>query len=300
MSFPGSVDCGLPLTLLFRSCLVALSTCIGLLIFGTNTIQGPKDLAALWKLGLGAVDFETIIAWELPQVGAAGLICNFLVANIAQAILSFIYFAYNGLFTSMLAGREWSRFATQRKGLRISGVPSGSQRSTYFLQLPYRFAVPLMIMSGLLHWLVSQSIFLVAIEELPPSIPGQNITGYDQKNIPLSADDYSGYGTLTCGYSPLAIILVIITGFSLMLATILLGCRRYEAGIPLAGNCSAVISAACHPEGNLGDADAAYLPLRWGVTHSEGDIGHCAFSAEKVGFPEEDHLYAGLSGGNVI
>ena len=187
----------------------------------------------------------------------------------------------------MLAGSEWSRFALQRKGLRISGVPSGSQRSTYFLQLPYRFAVPLMIASSLLHWLVSQSIFLVAIEELALEINGKET--YSKRYI--SGYTRTGYGDPTCGYSPIAIIFLILVSFLLMVITILLGSRRYRAGIPLAANCSAVISAACHSKDGFGDKMAPYLPLRWGVSHIEGEIGHCAFSAEEVTLPEEDHLY---------
>jgi len=219
---------------------------------------------------------------------------NLIVANISQPLLSFIYFSYNGLFTCMLAGNEWNRFAHQRKGLRISGVPSGSQRSTYFLQLPYRFAVPLMIISGVLHWLVSQSIFLVAIEEMAPGLDGGSFTGITRYGQPQSGYTRTGYGNLTCGYSPIAIIFVILVGFLLMATTILLGFRRYKAGNPLAANCSAVISAACHTKNGLEDIKAPYLPLQWGVTHFEGEIGHCAFSADEVTFPKEDHLYAGL------
>lgn len=64
----------------------------------------------------------------------------------------------------LLAEREWNQFARKARGLRISSIPSSSQRSSYFLQLPYRFAIPIMLLSGVLHWLVSQSIFLVAVE----------------------------------------------------------------------------------------------------------------------------------------
>ena len=45
----------------------------------------------------------------------------------------------------------------------MSNVAKGAQRSEYFLQLPYRFALPIMLYSGFLHWLCSQSFFLVSI-----------------------------------------------------------------------------------------------------------------------------------------
>jgi hypothetical protein len=61
----------------------------------------------------------------------------------------------------MFLADEWSHFAKERKPLRVSS-PTGL---TYFLQLPYRIALPLLVMSGLLHWLVSQSIFLAVVSE---------------------------------------------------------------------------------------------------------------------------------------
>ena len=39
--------------------------------------------------------------------------------------------------------------AHQQKGLRVSGIPEGSQRSYYFLSLPYRVGVPLVALSSL-------------------------------------------------------------------------------------------------------------------------------------------------------
>ncbi|KAF2438306.1 hypothetical protein P171DRAFT_371540, partial [Karstenula rhodostoma CBS 690.94] len=34
-------------------------------------------------------------------------------------------------------------------------------QNAFFLQLPYRWAIPLTVTSRLLHWLLSQSIFLI-------------------------------------------------------------------------------------------------------------------------------------------
>lgn len=88
----------------------------------------------------------------------------------------------------MLLADEWNGYAYERKMLRVTS-PREKQRSTYGLQLPYRYAVPLMIMSGLLHWLVSQSIFIA------------RITAIDNNGI---ADE--GHSASTFGYSPIAII----------------------------------------------------------------------------------------------
>lgn len=70
--------------------------------------------------------------------------------NYAQLGISMAYLAYNGLFTRMLSEREWASFKVEFKALRVSR-PRGAQRSTYRLQLPYRWSIPLMLGSGTLH-----------------------------------------------------------------------------------------------------------------------------------------------------
>jgi hypothetical protein len=82
-----------------------------------------------------------------------------MVANTPQLILSICYLAYNGLFTRMLAEFEWSKYSVEFRALRVT-EPRGSQNSTYRLQLPYRFSIPLMIVSITLHWLYSNCIYV--------------------------------------------------------------------------------------------------------------------------------------------
>jgi hypothetical protein len=64
----------------------------------------------------------------------------------------------------LLRASEWSLHAAKRKGLRAFTSPIGPQRTSYALQLPYRYSLPLMALSGLFHSLVSRSIFLVIVE----------------------------------------------------------------------------------------------------------------------------------------
>lgn len=82
-----------------------------------------------------------------------------MVANLPQLILSICYLAYNGLFTRMLAEFEWSKYSVGFRSLRVT-EPKGSQNSTYRLQLPYRFSIPLVIVSIALHWLYSNCIYV--------------------------------------------------------------------------------------------------------------------------------------------
>lgn len=125
----------------------------------SNTFRTSTSLPTLIKLGFGAVDPRTIMAMGVDRAFE-----NTLIANSPQIMASFIYFLYNSVFTNMLLGHEWATYSYKRKGLRVTTEGQGSQRSSYFLSLPYRWAIPLMATSSLMHWVVSQSIFFVIIE----------------------------------------------------------------------------------------------------------------------------------------
>lgn len=199
-----------------------------------------------------------------------------LVANSPQALLSFLFLTYNGLFTCMLLSEEWSGYAHERKPLRVTS-PVGEQRSTYRLQLPYRYGVPLLVLSGLLHWLVSQSLFLA------------RVTAFKADGTEDAVGSIS-----TIGYSCIAIITVILLGAVVVLLGIANGARTYREGMPLVGSCSAAISAACHaPKGEEG---GSFKGVMWGSVKSvEGDrVGHCCFSSGEVGKVVEGEVYAGM------
>ena len=217
----------------------------------------------LWKIGYGATVPELLLNYT-EYSGFAPMI---LLANLPQTIVSFLYLTYNALFTCMLVAKEWSQFAHERKTLRVS-YPVKGQRSTYWLQLPFTYSIPLLIMSSLLHWLVSQTLFFVRIEVVQ-----------------------SAAVITSCGFSPIAIITVIPIGVILVLVVVLLGFRRYEKGIPFAGSSSAAISAACHPPEE--DVDARFLPVMWGDVKTEhSTVGHCCFTSFAVSTPVEGNMYA--------
>ena len=171
-------------------------------------------------------------------------------------------------------------YAFKLKGLRVSSRPKGAQRSTYFLQLPYRFGIPLMVLSGTLHWLVSQSIFLIAIDYYDVfGAPGKTLFEFEP-------DSYR-----TLGFSPSAIISVIVLGSLMIISIIGFGYVPYKGGIPLAGSCSMAISAACHVDED--GAEAATKKLRWGVVSTGVDgVGHCAFSSGEASAPVKGETYA--------
>ncbi|KAI2477405.1 hypothetical protein Ptr902_11030 [Pyrenophora tritici-repentis] len=247
-----------------------------LVVFSIPCIVGslrgkPSDLGALWRTGFGAIQGNNLLNIRTP------LLRGVLLANIPQALFSYLYLAFNALYTTMLVAAEWSSYGVDRKTLRVT-APAGQQRSTYWLGLPYRYAIPMTITSGLLHWLASQSFFKVQIA----------ITDTHTRDI---VGEIS-----TCGYSPIAIILTTVLASVIALGGAISRRLWYPAGIPLVGSNSAAISAACHapPE----DVDASLLPVQWGaVTHGREDgngnekIGHCCFSSLPVETPIAGRMY---------
>ena len=209
---------------------------------------------------------------DLDLSGPSGLFFSIFAANSPQIICSFLYFLYNGLFTCMLLAEEWNAHASERKFLRVTS-PKGRQRSTYRLQLPYRYGIPVLICSSTLQWFVSQSIFLARVNV----INSQN----------LEVAELS-----TCGYSPMAIIFAIILGSIVVLVGISNGFRKLTVGMPLASSCSAAISAACHPPKT--DVGASLKRVMWGVCNDSNEsVGHCTFTSFEVETPIVGRRYAG-------
>ena len=258
-------------------CLLALIAAAVFLIYGTlpNASHSSRQLMSL---EFGAVAPQASIKFASSSVQNS-LISMVLLANAPQFILSLLYLAYNSLLTCMLLAHEWNGYTHERKYLRVTS-PMGDQRSTYRLQLPCTFSIPLLLLSSLLHWLVSQSIFLVRLK------------AYDYTGSPDPANDVTA-----CGYSPIAILSVIVGGTGAPLLCVANGFYTYRPGIPLVGSCSAGISAACHrPER---DDAASTERLKWGVVHcggmegaKEDQIAHCSFSSFKALPPRKGRMYA--------
>lgn len=247
-----------------------------LLIIGVES-----DGGAAWDAEFGAISAKALIrdgGWT------TSVISNTILANFPQLIFSALYFCFNSILTSMTSAAEWSRFGLSRRGLRVSWNPQGSQRSSYFLSLPYRYAIPLMSCSALLHWLISQSFFLVGIDAYK--------VGYGR----TPEND-----VMTCGYTPRAIISGISIGIFMFICLIAVSCKKLASGMPVAGSCTFAIGAACHPNYNPNDQDESkssdplegieFMRLQWGAVPVDGPVGHCAFSERSVEMPQEGNLY---------
>ncbi|KAK6077801.1 hypothetical protein SCUP234_06559 [Seiridium cupressi] len=183
-----------------RWCILLFICCVILAITGAllglapHSLQHRKILttmSGLWSLGFGALTPFTYLVLGLPRQDPAGLISNVLIANLPQLIISIIYIFYNTMLSTFLVHREFSLMykSDRRKPLRVS-EPTGIQRSSYFISLPLRYGVPLYATSAIMHWLISQSLFLARITAI----------------FPDGEDDITNSFS-TCGYSPIAVII---------------------------------------------------------------------------------------------
>ncbi|KAH8428487.1 uncharacterized protein LDX57_006186 [Aspergillus melleus] len=221
------------------------------------------SLSTFWKAGLGRPNPMTVIQIFIHR-GPSQFWGAVILANSWQLEISLLYLLYNTLLTRLCIAVEWSHYGLERKSLRVS-CPKGMQRSTYFLSLPFRYSVPLSVCLLLLHWLVSQSVFLARSAAFLPS------------GEPIDSDSSSR----AC-YSTMGIILSLATGIALIVALVGIGFQRTKFLLPPVSTCSAAISAACHQPG--GDSDAAWLPVKWAaVVPSDAEsqppvVGHCCLT----------------------
>ncbi|KAK7752494.1 hypothetical protein SLS62_005462 [Diatrype stigma] len=117
-------------------------------------------------------------------------VSSFMRINSPQLILSIMYIFINAMLSTFLVQREFSRMFLQRKPLRVS-EPLGFQRASFFISLPLKYGIPLYGSSALMHWLISQSLFLARITALRPD---------------GTADAKNSFST--CGASPIAVVII--------------------------------------------------------------------------------------------
>jgi hypothetical protein len=101
-------------------------------------------------------------------------------------------------------------------------------------------------------------------------------------------------GLKICEYSLFAMLAVLIVGLLMLVAVVGFGCISYRTGMPLAGSSSLAISAACHPEDDLGTGKDALSrqKLQWGEVSTGSDgVGHCAFFSKEVGALLDQRVY---------
>jgi hypothetical protein len=185
----------------------------------------------------------------------------------------------------MVAMHEYTDSYFKRRSLRFS-FPTGMQRSTYWLQLPYRYGIPLLVASGPLHWIVSESVLLV---RFPSSIGTVILSPICKWSTPSSS-------ILTLlGYSPKGLMAAIVLGGVMAAILIATGMRQFKSGMLIVRSISWSIATACHHP--YGDADAAHKRVMWGaISHQDGEPkGHCCFTSFPVAVPTISQQYERVS-----
>jgi len=222
-----------------------------------------------WAWGTASDDFLSLGS---DKVTSTGTLFNAWLANVPQLFLSFAYLNINTICTSMAGAQEWNRLALSKKYLRVT-KPVGQQRSTYFLQLPYRWSLPLIALGGILHWALSQTFFLVRIDFF-------NRAGF------ITSSSKSA-----CGFSPLSFMIFIVVALLLLTAIGVIGFWNMPMKMPIAGSCSLAISAACHPLPD--EIDPQLEMVQWGVVRPKTgeEHGHCSLSSKSVTEPVHGETY---------
>ncbi|KAF7198491.1 hypothetical protein HII31_00230 [Pseudocercospora fuligena] len=259
----------------------ALILCKGcfLVYFAESELQNQLVGYTTFSLGFGATNPLTCINITAGLGDLSGLIVTVLLVNCPQVIFTTAYFLYNGLASSMLQAREWNRYYLRRRGLRVTR-PIGKQRSTYFISLPYRYSLPLMIASGTMHWLISLSFFMGHIDIY--SHAAENITRHDNK--PLEAPGYV-YNQVKsqAAYSTFPMLFVVLLGALMLAALIVLGFRKLDGRMPIVGSNSLAIANACKRPGD--DEGAAYKKVSWGELEHEPEDECCRYFTSKLTVP---------------
>lgn len=222
--------------------------------------------SSLWDLGFGRAHQDAVVIYDTVTslVGVA------LLANIPQILLALVWLLYMGIMTSMFLAADWAVFGTKGQPLMVKNA-RGEQRGTWLLGAPLAWGLPLLILQVILHWLISQSIFLISLNIHDPD---GTLTKYRLE----------GPKFLNCGYSPIAIIFCIVASVLLMLSALALAFRKFpQGGPPVVATCSAAISAACHLPYGMLKHDSLYGNMKWGQCgQPQQGVGHCALMPEEA------------------
>ncbi|GAW20118.1 hypothetical protein ANO14919_096140 [Xylariales sp. No.14919] len=147
------------------------------------------------------------------------------------------------MFTRLAMAREWFSYASSAQPLRVTD-PHGEQVSTYRLQLPYRYSVPLLILSTGLHWMVSNTFYSTIVYgdyfrvlKLAANFKIQGIPAYINETTPKLQLEHST--------SAFLVVIIIVAIFAPV--PLLMSLRKIKdsnmVGFP---SNSHVMSAACH------------------------------------------------------
>ncbi|KAI1390105.1 uncharacterized protein F4822DRAFT_443108 [Hypoxylon trugodes] len=202
-------------------------------------LSAALSCAAISSQGNFSIATFNRVETNVTNMGGSnlGYIGALLFANTPQLLLSFCYFNYNSLVTRFCIEREWNSLGLSYKPLRVS-YPIGEQISSYRLELPYKYSIPLTGISIILHWLLSNAVYLFVFDG-----------GYIGWNSGLANlnDQFrvSNESLISLGYSPSALLIFSILCFIALCLPILFGFYKLKGDI-VAGGSNSLVLSACH------------------------------------------------------
>jgi len=136
-------------------------------LVGYNLWMAGSGYTFTWTqtdFGLNGVGGVNTMDW-LPDgnnvLNSTDIFAAVIMANIPQVCISIAYLLFNNQISRLWQEREWRSFYLKRR-LPRTGIRSGpGTRSSRWLQLPYTLSALLIVVSICLHWLASQTVFLV-------------------------------------------------------------------------------------------------------------------------------------------
>ena len=147
--------------------------------------------------------------------------------------------------------KKWFAMSIRYKALRVTD-PEGQQSSTYFLQLPYRYRIPLIVISTSisLQWVLSGCIYLLVMQG--DYFDQYTLNGdFSSSTGPLSSSTALGFSTkLLLVMMTLGIALVFIPGVFRFISL-----PRHSLVV---GSNSFAIAAACQVSPLVGQSQARH------------------------------------------
>lgn len=143
--------------------------------------------------------------------------------------------------------------STRYKALRVTN-PKGQQISTYFLQLPYRYSIPLLIISILLHWVLSGCIYLLVMQG-----------GYFESNTHGPFDS-----VIALGFSTKSLFTMMTLSIVLSFTPLFFGCLSLPPNTVVVGSNSLAIAAACQVSPLVGHTTEKHQARTTSVEYESG------------------------------
>ncbi|KAI0180980.1 hypothetical protein GGR52DRAFT_577653 [Hypoxylon sp. FL1284] len=208
-----------------------------------------------------------------------------LTANSPQLLLSLCYLAYNNLFTRLQAAQEWALFSEKYRPIRVTD-PQGEQFATYRLQLPYKYSLLLIAVSIVLHWLLSNAIYLFVSTggahtstKIKYEIITNAFQGYYDNLFPPDLEigpdtSLPPHTDVAVGFSPYALLAILILSCLLIIIPVLLSLKRLSPNTVDIGSNSFALAAACHVSGLSHAADHPEHLRASGTTDSSSALNY--------------------------